>query len=176
MIEKNILLLNSSGGARGWQEGAEPHPERFEPPLESFETRIEIRKSYVMSAFLGAQPPPEYFLGAEPPLELFSGSATGFKVVKFLSEINTQATIAEKLERISCIDLYLFYQYYCCVLMILSTLRLLHLCPRNCTSSHFHHSLMTIMMVHLLIHIHHFNKHSITLNVTIIVDITQHVE
>jgi hypothetical protein len=29
-----------------------------------------------MSAFLGAQPPPEYFLGAEPPLELFSGSAT----------------------------------------------------------------------------------------------------
>jgi hypothetical protein len=41
------------------------------PPLESFETRIEIRKSYVMSAFLGAQPPPEYFLGAEPPLELF---------------------------------------------------------------------------------------------------------
>jgi len=29
-----------------------------------------------MSAFLGAQPPPEYFLGAEPPLELFSGFAT----------------------------------------------------------------------------------------------------
>jgi hypothetical protein len=66
------------GGARGGQgaRGAEPPPERFEPPLESFETRIEIRKSYVMSAFLGAQPPPEYFLGAEPHLELFSGSAT----------------------------------------------------------------------------------------------------
>ncbi len=71
-----LYELDTSGGARGWQEGAEPHPERFEPPLESFETRIEIRKSYVMSAFLGAQSPPEYFLGAEPPLELFSGSAT----------------------------------------------------------------------------------------------------
>ncbi len=65
------------GGA--W--GAEPPPERFEPPLESFETRIEIRKSYVMSAFLGAQPPPEYFLGVEPPLELFSGSATAEYII-----------------------------------------------------------------------------------------------
>jgi hypothetical protein len=68
------LDIDTSGGARGWQERAEPPPERFEPPperfeppLESFETRIEIRKSYVMSAFLGVQPPPEYFLGAEPP-------------------------------------------------------------------------------------------------------------
>jgi hypothetical protein len=35
-----------------------------------------------MSAFLGAQPPPEYFLGAEPPLELFSGSATAQQITK----------------------------------------------------------------------------------------------
>jgi hypothetical protein len=37
--------------SQGGQGGAEPPPERFEPPLESFETRIEIRKSYVMSTF-----------------------------------------------------------------------------------------------------------------------------
>lgn len=75
MTGLNHNQWRSQGG-----QGAEPPPERFEPPLESFETRIEIRKSYVMSAFLGAQPPPEYFLGAEPPLELFSGSATEYNL------------------------------------------------------------------------------------------------
>jgi hypothetical protein len=46
-----------SGGARGGMGELSPFQKGLSPPPESFETRIEIRKSYVMSDFLGAEPP-----------------------------------------------------------------------------------------------------------------------
>jgi hypothetical protein len=57
-----------------------------------------------MSAFLGAQPPPEYFLGAEPPLELFSGSATETILVHLVFFINCEYSLFSLGYKIACKD------------------------------------------------------------------------